>query len=70
MADEMKEQIARRLKVVRQDKQLTQLQVAQKADINDNYYAKLEQAVSTPSLKMLQKIVKALGVHSSDILPF
>ena len=70
MADKMTLDIAAALKKVRHSKQMTQLQVANKAGIDKNYYPKLERAESTPSLKTLQKIVKALGVHSSDVLPF
>jgi len=70
MADRITLDIAKALRNVRRDKRMTQLEVAKKAGINVNYYAKLEQAVSTPSLKMLKKIVVALDVHSSDVLPF
>ena len=70
MADKTTLDIAKALRSVRQNKHMTQQQVANKAGINVNYYAKLEQAVSTPSLKMLQKVVVALGAHSSDVLPF
>jgi len=70
MADKMTLDIAAALKKVRHSKQMTQLQVAEKAGIDKNYYPKLERAESTPSLKTLQKVVKALDVHSSDVLPF
>lgn len=70
MSNKMTNHIAKRLQDIRHKKRMTQLQVAEKADINVNYYAKLERAESTPSLKMLEKVVKALGVHSSDVLPF
>jgi transcriptional regulator with XRE-family HTH domain len=70
MADKMTLHIAQRLKNIRQDQRMTQLEVAAKAGINVNYYAKLERAESTPSLKTLKKVVTALGVHSSDVLPF
>ncbi len=70
MADKMTQDIARALKKARQSKQLTQLQVAQKAVISEKYYPKLERAESTPSLKTLQKVLKAVGAHSSDVLPF
>jgi len=70
MADKLTLDIAKALKNVRLDKRMTQLEVAKKAGINVNYYAKLEQAISTPSIKMLKKVVVALGAHSSDVLPF
>lgn len=62
--------IGNSLQSVRQRKGLTQAEVAKHAGINVNYYAKLERGEAVPSLKMLEKIVKALGVRSSDVLPF
>lgn len=62
--------IGRKLQQARQRKGLTQVEVAEKAGTNVNYYAKLERGESIPSLKMLEKIIKVLGVKSSDVLPF
>jgi transcriptional regulator with XRE-family HTH domain len=62
--------IAKKLKVVRIAKQLTQLELSEKAGISANYYAKVERGEATPSLDTFAKIIKALGVKSSDILPF
>jgi transcriptional regulator with XRE-family HTH domain len=55
---------------LRQDRQFTQAEVAKHAGTNTNYYAKLERGEAVPSLKMLEKVVKALGIKSSDVLPF
>lgn len=49
---------------------MTQGEVAKQAGTEPNYYAKLERGESIPSLKMLEKIVKVLGIKSSDVLPF
>lgn len=62
--------IGHKLQQARQHKGLTQVEVAVKAGTNVNYYAKLERGESVPSLKMLEKIIKVLGVKSSDVLPF
>lgn len=64
------QQIATNLRKVRSQKGLTQAAVAQRAGTNTNYYAKLERGEAVPSLKMLEKVTKALGAHSSDVLPF
>jgi transcriptional regulator with XRE-family HTH domain len=45
-------------------------EVAKRAGTNTNYYAKLERGEAVPSLKMLEKIIKALSIKSSDVLPF
>ena len=49
---------------------LTQAELAKKAGMNPNAYAKIERAERRANTDTLEKIVKALGVHSSGILPF
>lgn len=70
MPNEDSKYIGRQLKKHRVQKGLTQAAVAKKVGTNTNYYAKLERGVAVPSLKMLKKAIKAVGTHSSDILPF
>lgn len=62
--------ISKQLRETRLAKNLTQAQVAKIAGTDTNYYAKIERGEATPSLKTFEKIVKALGVKSSDVLPF
>lgn len=62
--------IAIKLKKTRQDKGLTQQDVADKADLSTNYYARIERAEVSPSIETLEKLVKALKIKSSDILHF
>lgn len=63
-------EIAVKLKKTRKEKGLTQLEVAAKADLSPNYYARIERAEVSPSVESLEKLVKALKIKSSDILPF
>ena len=70
MIDKTSKQIALKLKQIRLKKSFTQADLAKKAHISTNYYARLERAEVTPSVETLEKIVKALGVKSSEILPF
>jgi transcriptional regulator with XRE-family HTH domain len=70
MIDKTSKQIAEKLKQVRLQKGLTQVELANKAGINDNYYAKVERGELKPSVETLEKIIKALGVRSSAIFPF
>lgn len=70
MADKLSKHIGQRLQAARLRKGLTQAEVAKRAGTNVNYYAKLERGEAVPSLRMLEKVLKALGVHSSDVLPF
>lgn len=62
--------IGNQLQKARQSKGLTQAEVAKRAGTNVNYYAKLERGEAVPSLKMLEKIIKVLGVKAADVLPF
>lgn len=62
--------IAAKLRKYRLERNLKQVDVAEKADLNSNYYAKVERGEAVPSILTLKKICKALRVKSSDILPF
>ncbi len=70
MTDKTTQQIATRLRQTRLDKGLTQASLSEKASINVNYYAKVERGEAAPTALVLEKIIKVLGVKSSDILPF
>lgn len=70
MPDKTSFHIGHQLSIARREKGLTQAEVAKRAGTNVNYYAKLERGEAVPSLKMLEKVVKALGIKSSDVLPF
>jgi transcriptional regulator with XRE-family HTH domain len=69
-SDNITLKIAKKIKAIRLEKHLTQSDVADRARISTNYYAKLERAEAKPSVETLAGIVKALKVKSSDILPF
>jgi transcriptional regulator with XRE-family HTH domain len=62
--------IAVKLRSARQDRGLTQEDVATKAKLSTNYYARIERAEVSPSVETLEKLVKALKIKSSDVLPF
>ncbi len=65
-----KPKIGKNLKRIRKEKQITQVQLAQKAGISSNYYARIERDEENPSLEVLKEISKALKVKSSEILDF
>ena len=54
----------------RQRLNMTQAEVAEKAELSTNYYARIERGDATASTDALENIVHALKVKSSDILPF
>ena len=58
------------IKKIRLEAKLTQKQVADKADMNVNYFARIERGEENLTFEVLEKIVKALKIKSSEILPF
>lgn len=58
------------LKSARKNADLTQQQVADKAKVHVNYYARIERGEENPSYASLEKIIKALGVKSGEVFPF
>ena len=62
--------IGKKLKMARKKLNLKQSEVAGKADISVNYYARIERDEENPTLDTLKKICQALKVKSTDILPF
>ena len=68
MTDTTKQEIAKKIREIRHNKGLTQVDVAKRAGISTNYYALIEQANVKPSMEIIVDIIKALDVKSSDIL--
>ncbi|MCX6706099.1 MAG: helix-turn-helix transcriptional regulator [Candidatus Woesebacteria bacterium] len=62
--------IGKKIKQIRKQKKLSQVEVAVDAGINPSYYSKIERGEVNPSLKIFYSIAKSLGVKSSDILSF
>lgn len=62
--------IPKNLSTIRKEQCYTQKAVAEVADIDPNYYAKVERGDSVPSLKILYKIAKALDVSVTDIVGY
>lgn len=68
--DSTTRKVAKRLKALRLDRDLTQSDVAEKADMSTNYYAKIERGELRPSVDIYERLAKALKVTASDIFPF
>ena len=63
--------IGERLKKARLEKGMTQVEVAKKAGMGTNRYAVVERGeAENITVNKLEKIVKALGIKGSDVLPF
>lgn len=62
--------VGKRLKNRRKELEMTQVEVAEKADISVNYYARVERGEVNPSLDIFKSILKALKTTSSKVLDF
>ncbi len=62
--------IAKNVREARISAGLTQSELGKKADISTNYISRIERADASPTTDVLERIVKALKVKSSTILPF
>ncbi len=60
--------LGEKLRHVRETAKLTQQDVADKADMHVNYYARIERGEENPSFEKLQSIMKVLGIKSLDLL--
>jgi transcriptional regulator with XRE-family HTH domain len=61
-------QIGMKLKRIRTAKGLSQYALAQEADVSREYIRKLEAGESDPTVGMLQRLAKALGVPVTELL--
>ncbi|MDQ3099477.1 MAG: helix-turn-helix domain-containing protein [bacterium] len=61
--------IGTNIKRIRENKNLTQDEVAKSAKISTNYYAKIERGEVSTSPEKLHRIMKALKVDASAIFP-
>ena len=62
----MSKGLGQQLKTLREKAGLTQAQVATKAGISVNYYARIERGEENPTWVKVEHIKKALGVKSLD----
>ena len=60
-------ELGEKLRKIREEAGLTQIEVAKKADMDVNYYARIERGLGNPSYVKLHSIMKALKMKSLDI---
>ncbi len=68
--EDIRKRLGRRLRKLREDRELTQEELAGRADMHFTYIGQIERGLRNPSLVNLYKIAKALKVDSSELLPF
>lgn len=64
------DKIPENLVSLRKQQRYTQKELAIKARLNPNYYAKVERGNGVPSLKTLYKLAEALDVTVSEIVGY
>lgn len=62
--------ISKKILNARRDLRLTQKELAEKSGLSTNYISRIERADVSPTIETLEKLIKALKIKSSDILPF
>lgn len=58
-----------KIQKIRRTRHLTQIELAEKVGISSTYLGFIEQGRYAPSLEVLEKIAKRLGVRVKDIFP-
>jgi transcriptional regulator with XRE-family HTH domain len=66
---EVVERFARRLRELRAERGMTQVELATKADVTATYVSKLESAGAAPGIDLVEKLATALGAKVADLVP-
>lgn len=69
MAD-IRVKFGKHLRKLREDQDLTQEELADKAGLHFTYIGQIERGLRNPSLINLHKICKALKIKGGELLPF
>lgn len=59
-----------KLRYIRMSKKLSQLQLAEKAELNFNFIGQIERAETNPTLKTIITIAEALEMNVKDLFDF
>ena len=68
--DEIYIKIGQRIKILREEKGLTQEKLAERAGISLDYLGKIEVNINKPGFVAMFKISKALDVHIKELFNF
>ena len=68
--DDIRAKFGRQLRKLREEKDLTQEELADKAGMHFTYIGQIERGLRNPSLVNLHKLAKALKVSAGQLLPF
>lgn len=62
--------LGRRIQKIRQEKGLTQEELAEKVGVSTTWIGYIETGYKRPNLKMIYKIARTLNTNVKDIFPF
>jgi transcriptional regulator with XRE-family HTH domain len=68
--DNIKAKFGHQLRKLREDRNLTQEELADKAGMHFTYIGQIERGLRNPSLVNLYRLAKALKVSAEKLLPF
>ena len=68
MNENYSKSVGKRLKETRKAADLKQSDVAEKAKLSTNYYARLERGEVAPSITVMKSVAEALGLKPGDLL--
>lgn len=63
-SDSTRKELGNKLKEARKKVGLTQAEVAEAAEVNTNYYARIERGEENPSFEKLNRIMKVLKIKT------
>ncbi|MGG4043295.1 helix-turn-helix domain-containing protein [Bacillus smithii] len=58
--------VGNKLRKLREERELSQYQLAEKADLHENFIGQIERAEQNPSIYTIYKITCALGIEMDD----
>lgn len=64
------QKLGKKIQKLRKATAYTQEEFAERLNISRTHMGHIEQGRKQPSLELLQKIAKALGVKTKDLIPF
>ena len=67
---EQYQKLGKQIKILREQKHLTQEKLAERAEISLDYLGKIEVSINRPGLVSLFKIANALDVRVKDLFDF
>lgn len=65
---DLRQRVGSRLRALRQDRQLTQEELAERAEIHPTFLAKIEGGRRLPSVEVIRRLAGALGVPVASIV--